>query len=97
MWIKNNPDKYKAYRRKTCLKNRYGITVEEYEKLLKNQSNVCAICNQSRSATFQVDHNHKKGKIRGLLCRECNRGIGLLGDSAENLKRAVKYLLKGDI
>lgn len=65
--------------RNTYLKREYGISLEEYMILLKSQNNSCAICGNSDSGTqtsdyntFHVDHNHKTGKTRGLLCSTCN-------------------------
>jgi hypothetical protein len=81
------------------LRYRYGITVEEYEKLLKRQGNSCFICktknpSQKRKLSnyFCVDHCHKTGKVRGLLCSTCNTALGLLGDSKTNLLEAINYL-----
>ena len=67
----------------------------EYNKLLKKQNKKCAICESKKgSKNLAVDHCHKTGKIRGLLCNKCNRGLGYLGDSIKIIKRALKYLLK---
>lgn len=78
------------------IKHRFGLSLEQYDKMLKDQDYRCAICrsssvNSKRVKRFSVDHDHKTGKIRGLLCTPCNRGIGLLGDSVQ---RAVAYLEK---
>lgn len=77
----------------------YGISTEDFEKLLTTQNNCCGICgiNQDSLKTNKkkylcVDHCHTTGKIRGLLCDKCNRGIGLLGDDLNNLIKAVEYL-----
>ena len=94
-WRNNNPETYKAAKRKTY----YNITQENFKKLLKNQNNCCAICGKEFDKTPYVDHDHKTNKIRGLLCQKCNSGLGMLGDNLENLKRAVDYLSKdhGDL
>jgi hypothetical protein len=76
---------------------RYGISPEEYEELLEEQLNSCACCgssNPKRKAGFVVDHDHNTGRIRGLLCHNCNIGIGLLGDSLDGLELAFNYLRK---
>lgn len=76
---------------------RYGISPEEYEELLDEQLNSCACCGSSdpkRKAGFVIDHDHDTGFIRGLLCHNCNIGIGLLGDSLSGLQTAVNYLRK---
>jgi hypothetical protein len=92
--LKYDPDK----RSQQSIKM-HGLTLEQYENILKSQNGVCAICKSSDSKTkgigrFCVDHDHLTGEIRGLLCASCNRGIGLLGDKVELLKNAIKYLEK---
>jgi len=78
------------------LKYSYGITLEDYNEMLAIQNGVCAICNQSCTTGRRlcVDHDHKTGKVRGLLCNDCNSGIGKLKDSSEILKNAANYLDK---
>ena len=71
---KNNPDKYKD----TILRSTRGISLEEFKEKLKNQNDSCAICGVHKDKYFRflnVDHNHTTGKVRGLLCNNCNRGI----------------------
>ena len=77
----------------------YGITLEEYDRLFFLQSGRCAICGGEETSTIKgvvkrlsVDHCHDTGRIRGLLCNSCNRGIGLLKDSVEVLSSAIEYL-----
>ncbi|MDA3808142.1 MAG: endonuclease domain-containing protein [Thiomicrorhabdus sp.] len=72
----------------------YGITIAEYESLLETQSSKCAICKELFTGTPHIDHCHTTGDVRGLLCRCCNHGIGLLKDSAELLEAAVTYVSK---
>jgi hypothetical protein len=86
-------------RRNSELLKSYGISTNDFEKLLSSQNNCCGICgiNQddlknSKKKYLCVDHSHTTGKIRGLLCDKCNRGIGLLGDSFNNLLKAADYL-----
>ncbi len=93
------------------LKNLYNLTIEQFDALLKKQNNQCAICGNAlkRGSTIlkerpHIDHNHRCcagaktcGKcIRGLLCNNCNRGIGYLQDSVDVLKKAISYLERGD-
>lgn len=83
-----------ARQRRTNLRVFYGITEEEYQALYKLQKGRCAICAKRRKV-LSVDHVHgQKGieSVRGLLCKECNRAIGALGDTAESVERALNYL-----
>lgn len=89
--------KEKTYnaKRKYMLKKCYGMTIEDYNQMFLKQEGCCAICNEHQSnleATFNVDHDHATGKIRGLLCRNCNTGIGLLQDNFQICLSAAKYL-----
>lgn len=81
------------------LKHKYNITIETYKKLHDAQKGLCAIClnpEQSIHRIFlAVDHDHKTGKIRGLLCDKCNRGLGQFKDNIEILEQAIKYLKSG--
>ncbi len=71
------------------------ITKEEYDDLLKIQNNVCAICKKVDSKkSLAIDHNHKTGKIRGLLCEGCNIGLGGFKDDILLLSQSIKYLKK---
>jgi hypothetical protein len=81
-------------KRKEELKRLYGITIEDYAAMLESQGYVCAICKEECKTknSLSVDHDHKTGKVRGLLCNACNRAIGMLKDSPEVLRRAADYL-----
>lgn len=71
----------------------YGITAEEYAALFAAQDGRCAICRQQRSYRLNVDHNHKSGAVRGLLCRLCNgRLLTAARDNPETLRRGAEYL-----
>jgi hypothetical protein len=77
------------------LKTTYGISFLEYEKMLAAQDGKCAICGTTSTGNrkaFHVDHDHKTGEIRGLLCSNCNTGIGNLRDDIGLLNRAIEYL-----
>ena len=95
--LQYNRDRQRQYH----LRYKYGITEECYAKLLAEQHGRCAICNTDKPTgkwkVFAVDHCHHTGKVRGLLCNECNRGMGLLRDSAELLEKAAAYLRKHKI
>lgn len=93
----NNKEKY----RNRDLIRLFGITLEYYNELLLNQSGVCAICKKPNSSvekrtgkprSLSVDHDHGTGKVRGLLCSNCNLGIGSMKDSISILESAIEYL-----
>jgi len=76
---------------------RYGLTPVDYAAMLDAQGGRCAICGEEAERTarrLSVDHCHATGKVRGLLCRDCNVGLGVFGDEAEALRRAAEYLEK---
>ena len=81
------------------LERNYGITIDEYERMLEDQEHKCAICREEgfvmaehHSMKLVVDHCHTKGDVRGLLCHNCNRALGLLKDNKQALKAAIVYL-----
>lgn len=76
------------------LKRWHGMTVAEYNAMVRAQFGKCAICGSPPKEGYKlfVDHCHETGKIRGLLCNSCNMAIGKLGDTLESLTRVVKYL-----
>jgi len=93
-WKLKNPDKVVNKRYKA----RYGITLPEYQEKLALQNNKCLICNvdekDSRQGKLVVDHNHETGEVRGLLCHNCNCGLGHFKDNMDILKNALNYLDK---
>ena len=72
------------------LKN-YGITEDDYNRFLVRQEYKCGICGREKEK-LHVDHNHKTGKVRGLLCNKCNLAIGQFGDDIQTLQKAIFYL-----
>lgn len=97
----DNPEKFKRKYRKHSLKKKYGITIEDKERMLKNQGYKCAICCEElflfgdlkdKNKIARVDHNHDTGEVRGLLCDKCNRGLGFFRDNEEYLINAASYL-----
>jgi len=89
--------RYSAFRSK--LHREFHIVEEDYRGMVEQQRNCCDICGRffsmtERSNTPCIDHNHKTGEVRGLLCASCNLGIGKLQDSSEVSMRAVTYLMK---
>lgn len=87
--------------RTRILKKKYGITIEEYDNLLCGQGGCCAICRLEPETAcpnkpiLNVDHNHKTGQVRGLLCNNCNAAIGYLKEDQDTLANASWYLLHG--
>lgn len=77
-----------------CQLRQYGLTPADYERLLQEQSGVCAICEgtNKNGRRLAVDHCHETDRIRGLLCGTCNSGIGLLKDDPDLCRLAAKYL-----
>ena len=116
LWNKNNKEQYnenwRSYYKKNAqerrryvkgkdLQKRYHITLDDYDRLLKDQKGVCAICGREERnkmssdgmiRSLAVDHNHLTGEIRGLLCSSCNRGLGKFGDDPYRLQSAINYL-----
>lgn len=86
----------KAKARDAYLMRTYGITSEDYSRMIKAQGDLCAICRRSKPTStrghWQVDHCHKTGKVRGLLCHDCNVGLAKFKDNTEALIRAASYL-----
>lgn len=78
------------------LRSQFGITAAQYDAMLAAQGGGCAICGKGsgdgRGHRLHVDHCHRSGKVRGILCASCNLGLGKFGDDARMLKRAAEYL-----
>jgi hypothetical protein len=99
-WRNSNRIKVRGYDKKyhakhSRLKRKYGVTPEEYIKLFNNQEGKCLIYGKHQielKKALGVDHDHITGKVRGLLCNDCNLGIGHFKDNIEKLKLAIKYL-----
>lgn len=80
---------------KTIKLKRYGLSEAEFEAKRESQAGRCAICNgepTGRWKTLHIDHDHKTGQVRGLLCNECNTALGMFRDSADLLRKAAEYL-----
>lgn len=92
--------KRRQVQRNAHLKRTFGITLEEFNTIYSNQEGLCNICSiplQKIGTYTHVDHDHKTNKVRGILCTNCNRGLGHFQDNILNLKNAVKYLKKHSI
>ncbi len=100
--IANDQTLYRRVQWKSKLKRKYGISMEDYYRILDKQGGGCALCGSKTSksrgykrisdAAFCVDHCHSTGKIRGLLCTACNRAIGLIKDNHVTAKKMANYL-----
>lgn len=95
-WAKAHPSEWERHRRKSLLKRKYGITLEQYDALLAQQGGVCAVCRDPiadpRGFRPHIDHDHETGAVRGVLCYRCNTGLGVFRDSVDNLAAAIEYL-----
>lgn len=95
-WRTANPERVRELNRRTNLKRYYGITEADYNAMLEAQEGACAICrqppNESTHGRLYVDHCHGSSRIRGLLCNNCNRGIGYLLHDTQRLNLAIAYL-----
>lgn len=86
-----NPQKVWAF----GIKFRYGITAEDFDRILREQGGVCGACGGppfGTGRTFHIDHDHVTGKVRGLLCQNCNVALGGARDDPENLRKLIAYL-----
>jgi hypothetical protein len=88
-----------AYQSEKQLFSKYGLTVQQYQELLTTQGHSCAICNSTdgmlrlgRKLRLNVDHCHRTGKVRGILCTSCNNGLGRFRDNPDLLLKAADYL-----
>ena len=89
-WRQENPD----YSRKYQIEHLYGLSHKDWLEIWDSQGGKCAICNTpfDKPTDACVDHNHRTGEIRGLLCKNCNLGIGFLNDDSELMAKAINYL-----
>jgi hypothetical protein len=112
VWYRNNKDKAKSYNEKIMQKDPesrlrkwlrlgYGLSLEDYKKMKEEQQDLCKICKQPNRdkdiSRLSVDHDHKTGKVRGLLCRRCNTALGLLDDRIDLFKEAILYLERASV
>lgn len=97
-WRRRNRDRMRIYAKRAKLKKNFGISLEEYEAIVKQQECRCGICGGKdpggpvTNNFFAVDHDHDTKVIRGLLCFSCNTGLGHFRDDIRLLRKAVQYL-----
>ena len=94
----DHPERYAKYRKRAneyLKERRYGITQDQFEQMLVDQSNKCKICNIEfkNTKSTHIDHCHKTNKVRGLLCNDCNLALGQFGDNTDIMDNAIKYLV----
>jgi hypothetical protein len=110
-WKRENPERARAklreyvesgqkavWDRQSHLRRKYGITIEDYDRMFDAQHGVCAICNEPRpdERTLHVDHDHETGAVRGLLCFRCNNALGDLREDVDLFQAAADYLDRDD-
>jgi len=80
-------------RRDYTLQKKYGITLAQYERMLGKQGGGCAICGRvAKTRSLNVDHCHRTGAVRGILCHSCNRGLPFFRDNPALFRKAAEYL-----
>lgn len=92
-WRAANPEKIKAQHRM----RKFRVSPDCFQLMLAVQQNACGICNKKFSKTPHIDHCHKTGEVRGLLCGSCNKGMGFFKDSPLLLKSTLEYLTNYNI
>jgi len=107
-WLEDNPDRKRSYNRayaeagkkgpadrKSHLKRKFGITLEDYDRMLVEQGGGCAICGDPPGVTaLHVDHCHDSGRVRGLLCFRCNSALGNLREDPRIVAAALAYVTR---
>ena len=91
LYFKRYKDARKQYDKDRHIQTKFGLSPEQYDELWEHQGGRCAICAKELKDPV-IDHNHETGQVRGLLCRTCNTGIGMLQDSVRLLTDAISYL-----
>lgn len=91
-----HPEKYFEMARRSRLKRLYGISLEDYDRLLTKQSGRCALCDKTpdkeRNGYLSVDHCHETGSVRGLLCEQHNLALGKMGDTEAAIVKLLAYI-----
>jgi len=91
-WQKANPEKHAAKTIAHFRAKKYGITVTQLKLMEAMQMGRCKTCNSPFTKTPHVDHCHTTGKVRGLLCSQCNMALGLIKDNPQTLQNMIHYL-----
>lgn len=92
-WIRENPDRFRRNQRRSVLKREYGLTEADVDRMIVEQKGKCPIClTKITEENLAVDHDHATARVRGILCRRCNRTLGLLRDDPVVVRSAIRYL-----
>jgi hypothetical protein len=98
-WALANPERKASNSRRSALQIKYGITVEQYDQMLADQRGLCALCEKppkeggtGPAGVLHVDHDHATGRVRALLCVDCNSGLGRFFDDPDLMRRAADYV-----
>lgn len=97
-WVRQNHANTKRYRSLDAVEKRdrslkkYGLTAESYDSLLATQGGVCAVCKVPSTRRLEVDHCHQSGKVRSILCHNCNSALGHAKDDVKRLEALIQYL-----
>lgn len=94
-WTVEREKKYMTAYQRAELLRRYGLTEIDYDRMYQIQGGRCKICGKHQTEMLKrlfVDHDHAKNEIRGLLCNQCNQGLGFFKDNVTNLRKAIEYL-----
>lgn len=89
----DNKERFKPFVKDSHLKRNYNLSLKEFDSILKTQNGGCNICGRE-DRTLCVDHCHDTGKVRGILCRQCNTGIGQFNDDPVLIEKALEHLRK---
>lgn len=96
-----NPDRKEEWsraKRNSHLRREYGITIEDFERISKEQGHRCKTCQRGVNEIWLcVDHCHSSGEVRGLLCNNCNAALGYVLENTETLLRMIEYLKVGPL
>ena len=91
-WRARNLEKHQKQARRRHLAKAYGLTIEALAEMMARQDGHCAVCGVQLLERYAIDHDHKTGKVRGLLCSKCNSALGMADDSPDRLRALIVYL-----
>ena len=92
-YYEKNKDKIEEWKKGYYIKKKYGITIDERNTMYEEQNGKCAICGKHYDVLC-VDHDHTTNKVRSLLCRRCNRELGVVERDVSNIYKMIQYLNK---